>query len=54
MKHGLHSILSKHGVDITQIADTVANGYKSGLSAAEVAGEALNAAGVGIEASAEL
>jgi len=54
MKHGLHSILSKHGVDVAQIADTVANGYKSGLSAAEVAGEALNAAGVGIEASAEL
>ena len=54
VKHGLHDILAGHGVDIAKLADTVGNGYKTGLSFAEVAGEALNAAGVGIEAGTEL
>jgi len=54
VKHGLHDILAGHGVDAVKLADTVGNGYKTGLSFAEVAGEALNAAGVGIEAGTEL
>jgi len=54
VRHGLHDILAGHGVDAVKIADTVGNGYKSGLSFAEIAGEVLNAAGVGVEAGAEL
>jgi len=54
VKHGLHDILAGHGVDAVQLADTVGNGYKTGLSFVEVSSEALNAAGVGVEAGAEL
>ena len=54
VRHGLHDILASHGVDVVKLADTVGNGYKTGLSFAEVAGEALNVAGVGIEAGTEL
>lgn len=54
VKHGLHDILAAHGVDAAKLADTVGNGYKTGLSFAEIAGEALNAAGVSIEAGTEL
>lgn len=54
VKHGIQDILASHGVDAAKLADTVGNGYKTGLSFAEITGEALNAAGVGIEAGAEL
>jgi hypothetical protein len=54
MKHGVMDILGGHGLNAVQVADTVANGYKSGLSFAEIAGEILNAAGVGVETGAEL
>jgi len=54
VKHGLHDILASHGVDAVKLADTVGNGYKTGLSFSEVASEALNAAGVSIEAGTEL
>ena len=52
-REGLVNIFGGH-TDALHVADTVANGYKTGLSFAEIAGEALTAAGMSIEAGAEL